>query len=140
MARHDKRIAGFTDLALDAMRRYPWPGNIRELENLIERGVILAGPGQAIDAPLLFPTLASDASSTVNRQGKLEQEAPDLLVSVLDAALRQGIGLQALEDGLLQEAVRRSGGNLAAAARDLGLTRPQLAYRLQRMQSVDPQT
>lgn len=134
-ARHDKRIAGFTDLALDVMRSHSWPGNVRELENLIERGVILAASGQAIDAPMLFPTLPGKTSSTVGTRGNLEREHPTALVEVLDAAFVNGLGLQALEDGMIHEAVRRSGGNLAAASRVLGLTRPQLAYRLQRMQA-----
>ena len=42
--------------------------------------------------------------------------------------------LEVLENTLLTEAVARAGGNLAAAARALGLTRPQLSYRLQRLQ------
>jgi transcriptional regulator with GAF, ATPase, and Fis domain len=45
-----------------------------------------------------------------------------------------GMTLEALENTLLTEAVARAGGNLAAAARALGLTRPQLSYRLQRLQ------
>lgn len=60
------------------------------------------------------------------------------MVEVFDAAIRHGLGLQALEDGLIREAVRRSAGNLAAASRTLGLTRAQLAYRLQRLQSESP--
>jgi DNA-binding NtrC family response regulator len=134
-ARHDKRVAGFSDLALDAMRCYPWPGNVRELENLIERGVILVGQGYAIDAPLLFPALPGSPASTVSAKGSLEQEDPGVLASMLDMALRHGLGLQAMEDGLIEESVRRCNGNLAAAARELGLTRPQLAYRLQRLQA-----
>lgn len=137
-ARHDKRVAGFTDLALDVMRCHTWPGNVRELENLIERGVILAAAGQAIDAPLLFPTLPGKASSTIGARGNLELEHPTAMVEVFDAAIRHGLGLQALEDGLIREAVRRSAGNLAAASRTLGLTRAQLAYRLQRLQSESP--
>jgi DNA-binding NtrC family response regulator len=48
------------------MRSYPWPGNVRELENLIERGVILASPGEAVDVQNLFPTLAGPPPVTVN--------------------------------------------------------------------------
>ena len=139
-ALHDKRITGFSDRTLDAMRGYPWPGNVRELENLVERGVILAGADQMIDVHMLFPGVRGDALCGVNSSGTLEEPASDLLVSLLDTAQRQGLSLQALEDGLLKEAVRRSGGNLAAAARALGLTRPQMAYRLQRLQQQGPES
>ena len=47
--------------------------------------------------------------------------------------LNQGLSLDTLEDGLIREAVQRHHGNLAAAARALGLTRPQLSYRLGRV-------
>tara|TARA_R110001583_G_scaffold168885_2_gene321764 strand:+ start:12656 stop:14416 length:1761 start_codon:yes stop_codon:yes gene_type:complete len=134
-AMHDKRIAGFTDHALDTMRHYSWPGNVRELENLIERGVILARSGQSIDTPLLFPTRPNYAYDMVNPNGNLEYGGSDFLKSIFDLTIQNGLGLPALEDGLIQESVRRSEGNLTAAARGLGLTRPQLAYRLQRLQS-----
>jgi DNA-binding transcriptional LysR family regulator len=47
--------------------------------------------------------------------------------------MKRGLSLDALEDALMREAVDRAGGNLAAAARALGITRPQLSYRLQRV-------
>jgi transcriptional regulator with GAF, ATPase, and Fis domain len=136
-ALHGKRMPGFTDRALDAMRGYRWPGNVRELENLIERGVILASPGEAVDVhalfPTPFPTLAGQAPVTVNAAGELERCAPAGSAALYDELLARGLSLDALEDALIQEAVHRAGGNLAAAARALGLTRPQLSYRLQRV-------
>ena len=53
--------------------------------------------------------------------------------ALYDELQKRGISLDALEDGLLQQAVDRAGGNLSAAARALGITRPQLSYRLQRL-------
>ena len=47
--RHRRDVTGFTARAIDALLSYELPGNIRELENMIERGVILARPGGAID-------------------------------------------------------------------------------------------
>ena len=88
---------------------------------------------------MLFPTLLRNTSSTVGSQGSLERERPTALVEVLNAAFVNGLGLQDLEDGMIEEAVLRSGGNLAAASRVLGLTRPQLAYRLQRLQADSSQ-
>ncbi|WP_137921336.1 sigma-54-dependent Fis family transcriptional regulator [Hydrogenophaga sp. 2FB] len=132
-ALHGKTVPGFTDRALDAMRGYPWPGNVRELENLIERGVILASPGEPVDVHELFPTLPEHAPVTVNAAGELERSAPSSGPALYDDLLARGLSLDALEDALIQEAVHRAGGNLAAAARALGLTRPQLSYRLQRV-------
>ena len=128
---HHKRVPGFTDRALDAMRNYAWPGNVRELENLIERGVILATPGAAIDVEDLFTTPPGHATVTINAAGHLERHDPGG-GAFFDEVQRRGLTLDALEDGLIREAVQRASGNLAAAARSLGIRRPQLAYRLQR--------
>jgi len=132
-ALHGKRVAGFTDRALDALRSYPWPGNVRELENLVERGVILATDGEPVDATELFPTLPGPGAVTVNAAGQLERRAPEGCDTLYDDVMQRGLSLDALEDALIREAVQRANGNLAAAARALGLTRPQLSYRLQRV-------
>ena len=134
-ALHGKRLAGFTDLAMTAMRQHAWPGNVRELENLVERGVILAPNDDLVDAAMLFPTSALPTAHTVNAAGALESEAHcQQSASLYDTLQASGLTLDALEDALIREAVARAGGNLAAAARALGLTRPQLSYRLSRLQ------
>lgn len=132
-ALHDKPVAGFTDRALDAMRSYPWPGNVRELENLIERGVILASTREPIDMNELFPMLPGTAPVTLNAAGDLEQRATADSGTLYDEVQRRKLSLDALEQSLIQEAMSRAGGNLAAAARALGLTRPQPRYRVQRL-------
>jgi DNA-binding NtrC family response regulator len=133
MAQHNKRVAGITDRALDAMRNYPWPGNIRELENLIERALIITASGQMVDVNDLFPVPPSDQRITVNESGQLHQSVSSDFQALFEDLQRRGLSLEVLEDGLIQEAVSQAGGNLSAAARALGLTRPQLSYRLQRM-------
>jgi DNA-binding NtrC family response regulator len=135
---HQKRVPGFTDRALDAMRHYGWPGNVRELENLIERGVILASAGQLIDVDDLFTTPPGHATVTINAAGHLQANhggADDFF----DEVQRRGLSLEVLEDGLIRAAVQRNSGNLSAAARALGLTRPQLSYRLQRLRTKEVQ-
>ncbi len=138
---HDKHVSGFTDRALDALRQHPWPGNVRELENLVERGVILADPGQPLDVAQLFPdrasALAGAPTHTLQASGRLRAEpVPACDTALLEQLLAGPLDLRQLEEQLIEEAVARSHGNLAAAARLLGLTRPQLSYRLNKFRDA----
>lgn len=144
-ARHGKRVLGFTQRAINALFSYGWPGNVRELENTIERGVILAADGEAIDIFHLFTSgenldsggmlqMADDGHLDVCSDGdaaKPNGTAKDN-GDVIDQILGGGMSLDQLEDRLLLAAVERAGGNISEGARLLGITRPQLAYRLKR--------
>ena len=136
---HDKHISGFTDHALLALRGYDWPGNVRELENLIERGVILADPGQPVDTPDLFPEhqpATATPTHSLQPSGRLAACPPAVCnEELLQHLLQRPLDLQALEAQLIEAAVARHHGNLAAAARQLGLTRPQLSYRLSKIRT-----
>ena len=136
---HDKHISGFTDHALLALRGYDWPGNVRELENLIERGVILADPGQPVDTPHLFPEhppATATPTHSLQPSGRLAACPPAVCnEELLQHLLQRPLDLQALEAQLIEAAVARHHGNLAAAARQLGLTRPQLSYRLSKIRT-----
>ncbi|MBC7858801.1 MAG: sigma-54-dependent Fis family transcriptional regulator [Burkholderiaceae bacterium] len=138
-ALHDKRLAGITDKATKALNLYQWPGNVRELENLIERGIILAPQDGWIEIEHLFPSLdmGDPAESGIGEAGQLEQRRPAGHSLLCDAILGGGLSLDELETMLLAEAVERSAGNLAGAARMLGLTRPQFTYRLKRNQEAN---
>ncbi|WP_311224109.1 MULTISPECIES: sigma 54-interacting transcriptional regulator [unclassified Acidovorax] len=139
--RHGRRVAGFSAQAVRALLHYDWPGNIRELLNLIERGVISAEDGCAIDVHHMFrgeargalPVLALSAKGDlVTPRGDGAAGVDNLLghlCATLDAPV---LDLARLEARLLNEAVQASGGNLSAAARMLGLSRAQIAYRLER--------
>jgi two-component system, NtrC family, response regulator HydG len=149
--RHGRDITGFTGHAIDAMLSYEWPGNIREMENIIERGVILGTDGRAIDVSHLFTSgenvearmfgLGGDGSLAISenldpgRSGLEEGEVNRVTKKVTNLLL--GIGedndattLDDIETLLLKGAVAMAQGNLSAAARVLGITRPQLVYRL----------
>jgi DNA-binding NtrC family response regulator len=104
-----------TPAALDCLAAYHWPGNVRELENALGRALVLAGT-EAIAPPHLPAALAHP------------DEAPR--TSVLDDLLVPSFSLDALERDLIHHALVKAGGNKAAAARLLGITRRRLYSRL----------
>jgi two-component system response regulator HydG len=145
-ARHGKRITGFTPRAVRAFLRYPFPGNIRELQNLVERGVIAAEDDAAIDVAHMFrrEQLSDDMLYSLGADGTLQRGAAASVDNLFEHVAR-GLGadshaldLAAVEQRLIQEAVQHAQGNLSAAARALGLTRAQLAYRLKAGASQSP--
>jgi DNA-binding NtrC family response regulator len=134
---HDKRVAGITDKAKRALMAQRWPGNVRELQNVLERGVILAPQNGWIEEEHLFASnLPAAPQSGVGEDGRLEEPAAHHPATdaggLQDAVLDAGVGLDGFEQALLRRAVERANGNLAAAARLLGITRPQLNYRLKK--------
>jgi transcriptional regulator with GAF, ATPase, and Fis domain len=147
---HGRRLTGFTQRAVDAMLSYDWPGNVREIENVIERGVILAAESSAIDAPHLFTSgeKLGDKRFALDREGRLVPlDGSQMLTAESDEDIRKmtrgiayllsgegesasKVSLDELESLMLKKAIERAHGNVAAAARLLGITRPQMVYRL----------
>ena len=117
-----KDIRGVSPAAMEALRSHRWPGNIRELRNVIERAVILC------DGPEIKPNhLPAEIAA--------DQQAPVLVVGRAVPALPpEGIDLKRtvgeLEHRLVEQAMERAGGNQTLAAQLLGLSRDELRYRL----------
>lgn len=79
-----KKISGFSDDALKKMMAYDWPGNIREMENLIERSVLLAKGNIIEHLPLTIPQKARDESTTdAFRIKTIQENERDYIMSVL---------------------------------------------------------
>jgi DNA-binding NtrC family response regulator len=131
---HGNKLLGFTDKAKRAMLTYSWPGNIRELQNTVERGVILAPGGTRVELEQMFSASIDENSLEfgLDGDGSLNIDRPkpgnDLYEDVLNGIMT----LEQAETKLIDAAVKKAHNNLSAAARTLGLTRPQLAYRLKR--------
>jgi two-component system NtrC family response regulator len=100
---------------LQAFLDYKWPGNIRELENAVERMVLLAKLSEITVADL--PDFL--------RSGSREQ-------TPIFSLPQHGISLDAVEKEMILEALKRCGGNQTQAARYLGMSRRTLAYRLEK--------
>jgi len=103
--------------ARDRLHDHAWPGNVREMENALERALILAGDDE-IGAEH-FGRLGR-ASERSEMRG---QRAADVL--------REGFNLDEFERELIDAAIERAGGNKAAAARLLGITRRRLYSTIQ---------
>lgn len=138
--REGKRIAGITDKALNALMQYDWPGNVRELENVIERGVILTANGERIDAESVYirpSTLAVESASThLDAAGVITFKDYDVVRSFVDYIFSNKIKLEDVENILLDSAIEQAKGNLSSAARLLGITRSQIAYR-KKVRNID---
>jgi len=103
-------VAGLTNETLTLLSSYDWPGNIRELANVIERAVLLAG-----GLPVLPSHLPPEIATIAERE-------PD--------AAKQG--LRANERSLILEALREHDWNQSAAARALDISRDNLRYRIKK--------
>ncbi len=113
----------FSDDAIHKLQEYSWPGNVRELENFIERLIVLAPDALITAQDIVLPTihtgLATSRSTEADRAGLIE---PATTVKPLKDAEREQV-IQALEE---------AGGIQQRAARALGITPRQLAYRIKK--------
>jgi len=106
---------------------YDWPGNIRELENLVERLVVMS-EGSMIDTPHLPPYIVSSTSVA-------QVQIPS---SIGDDGVNLNLLVRELEGRLINEALKRAGGNKQAAARLLGLKRTTFSAKLRRCGVIAP--
>ncbi len=130
-----KKLLGFSDKAKRSLLSYDWPGNIRELRNVVERGVLLAPPATRVEVHQLFASQPDDDGTrlSVDAHGALGVHSWESARALSEAVFNGTMTLDQVEAMLLETAVDKARGNLSSAARMLGLTRAQLAYRLKRL-------
>ena len=113
-----KEIAGISHEAMDLLQRHDWPGNIRELENVMERAVALE-PTPSILPDSLPATIRGDARPRAGRQrGRaLPESGFDLEAHVKE-----------IERGYIAEALKKAGGVQVKAAELLGMSFRSFRY------------
>ena len=108
--------------AIAALKAYAWPGNARELRNVLERAALLAGEG-GIDAQSLdLPSGTRPLSRRAPRPVPIPAQVEESPVGTLAVA----------ERSLIDAALQETGGNTSEAARRLGVTRMALRYRMEK--------
>lgn len=114
--RYDLQSPTFSPRALTLMQGYHWPGNVRELQHVVERAVMLSPQGRIDENVLmLHGKPRADTPPATNELDKLSQ-----------------MTLEQVEQYLLEQALSRTDGNVSRAARELGLTRMAMRYRMEK--------
>jgi DNA-binding NtrC family response regulator len=123
--KHGKSISGFSENAEILLKNHNWQGNIRELRNLVERG-ILVGNG-----PELGP-------QDLGLEGGSEDGAPPPLEGETGMPILpdEGIDLQALEEYYIKEALNKAGGNETKAAKLLNMSYYSFRYRRKKIKDL----
>jgi Nif-specific regulatory protein len=112
--RMSRKVVRISTPAINMITAYHWPGNVRELENCIEYAVLMATDG-VIHGHNLPPTLQMPESDHPERDGTLQTQ------------------VQLLERDLIVDALKCTSGNMAAAARQLGITPRMIRYKVKNL-------
>ncbi len=121
-----KEIAEIDEEAQTLLQRYAYPGNIRELENIIERGVIFC-QGKTLTSRNLPQELHEIASSPVRGTTQHDEDTIHIAMTVGQQTLAE------IESAIIEETMHLSGHNKSLAAKKLGLTRFALDRRLRKI-------
>ncbi|WP_051275409.1 sigma-54-dependent Fis family transcriptional regulator [Aestuariibacter salexigens] len=115
---YDKEIKRIDSAAMDLLHRYPFPGNVRELQNIIERAVIMVGKGNVFDMQCLSLDLGENSDG---------QFTEDDFLNACDSLKDK---VSAYEAKLLKDALEANHGNQSLTAKQLGLSRRTLVDKL----------
>ncbi len=131
-ARHQRLARVFSADALEVLRSFEWPGNIRQLENAVERVVILA-QGEVIEAsdiPAEFQSPEDSVSSGGGREHQSDGLGGGAVPSAAD--LRDMTRYQRQERAMILQALQQTGGHVVEAARLLGLGQATVYRKIKR--------
>ncbi len=114
----------FSEAAMDCLRAQSWPGNIRELDNIIQRAMVLQAGAYIEAADLCLET------------GGLEDAIESIQAPTLSVGEALGDKLKEREYGVILTALTQAAGNRSAVAKNLGISPRTLRYKLARMRAA----
>jgi transcriptional regulator with PAS, ATPase and Fis domain len=118
--KYHRPLMGISPEAAEILESQNWNGNIRELQNVIEKAVILSDP----------PVILSEAKNLSARDLQIDPSGSALRMTGSTGTLRAVSEKE--EERLVREAVERTGGNISAAAKALGVSRPTLYAKMKK--------
>jgi len=136
-----KEVRGFDSEALEALKSYSWPGNIRELENLVERMVLFAS-GELIGVDELPDSFTTDGPDDGDDGDDDDDDAdgglPRAIRLPLDSLgldLKEAVkaGSRRIEEALIREALVQTAANVTRSARKLGISRRSLQSKMKEL-------
>ena len=130
-AEFHKEVTGIDPAALAVMQAYDWPGNVREMRNLIERAMLLSAGGR-----LTLDGLPIELRKPVGAVALETARPPDTVIELGP----NGVDIREVERLLVKKAIEQTGGNQSRAAGLLHLSRDQFRYRLQKYGLLGPGT
>ena len=122
-----KPLMRFSIEAEDLLQQQEFPGNVRMLKNAVERAAILCGDGEVDAVDLGFDLVENSSIAEIS-----SIPAESVVDQVVQSLSDKQMSLPAVEKALIQEALRRTGGNQAHAAEILGISRMVLRNRMKR--------
>ncbi len=125
-AKNNQPVNVFSRVAVEAMSNYDWPGNIRELENSVERAVVL-GRGEV----LTLADLPAGVAGESREDDELHVEAGSTVISI-----PVGTPLAEVERRVILETLRSTGGDKSAAARRLGIATRTIYRKLDQAEQL----
>ena len=127
---YGRNVKGLAPSAIDLVRSYPWPGNVRQLKNAIERAVLVESDEWIEDIHLLLDR----SRGRLLTKNKFESKEKSIIQKFDEIEIPdEGISLEEVEKNLILSAIKKANGNLSHAARLLKINRGKLRYRLEKL-------
>ncbi len=134
----------FSEPAMRLLQAHPWPGNVRQLQSVVLRLVVMS-PGALVDAASVAAQLAAEPDVSADPAPGAESRLVPAAASLTGAApaaagpelVRPYAPVTVVDAERVRDALARAGGNRSRAAQMLGMTRRQFTYRLEKLSQAD---